>query len=211
MAFLTSENKTLPDGPRIIELNDEIINFIPEEVDGPFDTIQELKKSSTIYKNLKLSNPKRAQRIIDQKNIVKVVNSIIYPDDDSEYFNHIYNLMLHSSTGKVDRNGVLGIHLYNPDRVRILEITKPVNKQGIWEASIEVFCQNSNKWIKKANSTTFFPRSWNLQRLVLECKPAYEKRIRLTERKYIGLTQSGVSITMIFDNGRLKTIYPNYE
>ena len=63
LPFLVSNNKTLPDGPRVIELDEDHSFYILEGSEGPFDTIQELKSSSEIYKNLKLSNPKRAQRI----------------------------------------------------------------------------------------------------------------------------------------------------
>jgi hypothetical protein len=33
----------------------------------------------------------------------------------------------------------------------------------------------------------------------------------LSDRKYIGKTHSGIPVTLIFENGMLKSIYPNYE
>jgi len=208
---LPTEHKDLEDGPRIVELTVGHITHPPGQGDGPFDSLIELKKSSKIYNDLKISNPKRAQRIFEDQFIVKVDEIIFYPSDDSEYLRHIYRIMQHSSNGKVDRKGVLGIHLYNPDKIKIIEITKTKNGQGIWEAIIEVYNPNSGKWIKKDNPTTFFPENWNLQRLILECRRAFDERIKLTDSKYIGKTQTGIPVTLIFENEILKSIYPNYE
>jgi hypothetical protein len=207
---LPAEPQDLEDGERIVETNIGNFKLPSEKGEGPFNSLIELMKSSKIYNSLLKSNPKRAQRIIEDRFLVKA-EPVLYPEDGSEYLKHVYRIIQHANYGKIDRNGILGIHLYNPDKIKIIKIIKNKNLQGIWEAEIEVYNPNSKKWIKKAKPTTFFPENWNLQRLILECRRAFDERIEVTDTKYIGYTHSGIPVTLIFEDGVLKTIYPIYE
>lgn len=138
---LPAEHKDLEDGVRIVESSNGNIKHLPEKGEGPFNSLIELTKSSKIYNSLITSNPNRALRIIEERFIVKAERIIIYPSDGSEYLNHIYSIMQHSKNGKVDRKGVLGIHLFNSEKIKIIKITKPRNNNGIWEAIIKVYNQ----------------------------------------------------------------------
>jgi Bacterial EndoU nuclease len=208
---LSAEHKDIQDGTRIIEISYGNFIFQPEIGEGPFKSLTELTKSSKIYNSLRESNPKRARIIIKDRFIGKVSKTIAYPNDGSEYLNHIYRIMQHSKNGKVGRKNVLGIHLFDSAKIRIINITKPRNSYGIWEAIIEVYNPNSSKWIRKDNPTTFFPDGWDLQRLINECRKAYDEKVKLTEKKYTGKTISGIPVIFIIENDELSSIYPIYE
>jgi hypothetical protein len=206
-----SADHDLPSGPRILK-SAAFIPFIDENVEGPFNSIKELKLNSEIYKLLLQNNPKRAIKIFEEKYIHEFAEIVFYPENrNPNYADQIYSIMEHSKNGKVASKNVSGIHLYEDKKHRILEIINPKNDLGVWEAKIEVLNRN-NKWIPKEKPTTFFPESWTLQQLIVECEKAYNEKVKLSECVYMGYTKSGIPVKFIFDsNFDLKTIYPIYE
>jgi hypothetical protein len=120
--------------------------------------------------------------------------------------------MQHSKNGDISRKNVSGIHLFDSDKIRILKVINKENDNGIFSAEIEVLNKRTDKWIKKESVTTFFPISWNLQKLIIECFFAYKNRIKINETEYKGKTKSGISICFQYnDFGEFKTLYPIYE
>jgi len=208
---LPAEQQDLKDGARIIETYDIIFKPLPKSGEGPYESLKELITSSKIYSALLVNDPKRARKIIEDRFIVKKAKPIFYPDDGSEYSKFIYKIMQHSMSGRLDRKVVLGIHLFDPNKIKIIEVTKTKNNHGIWEAYIEVYNPNSGRWIKKGKPTTFFPVEWNLQRLIFECRKAFDEKVKISGKKYVGNTLSGIPVTFIFEDGELKSVYPNYE
>lgn len=208
--YLPSKIKDLPDGPRVIEQSVSNISFSHEVGEGPFNNLNEVKNSA-IYKDLTVKNPKRAIRIIVDKYIVKAKNIIIYPDNKSMYSRQIYKLMEHSQNGQISKKDISGIHLYNPQKIQIIKITKPKNSYGIWEAIIKVYNPNSNRWVRKVKPTTFFPDNWDLQKLVFECENAFNNKTSISDKKYHGITKSGIPVVMVLEDDNLKSIYPLYE
>jgi ATP-dependent Clp protease ATP-binding subunit ClpA len=98
--------------------------FVSDNFEGPFDTTKDIRKTSNIYKELLKSNPKRAEKIFEDKFIVRVENIIVFPDlKDDIFMNYIYKIMQHSLNGKMKSNDVTGIHLLT-DKVKIIEILK---------------------------------------------------------------------------------------
>jgi hypothetical protein len=209
---LPAESNDLPAGPRISRVSDKFKIKKMEETDGPFTDIPSLKKESKIYRELLRINPKRAEIIFKEKYIVEPERIILFPaNKNTPYAKNIYRLMQHSLNGSIYKKNVLGIHLLNPNRINIIEITKQENEKGIWEAKIEVLNTNSGKWIEKERAT-FFPRGWDLQKLIIECEVAFNNKRKVSETKYIGYTKENIPIVFIFSKeNELKTVYPLYE
>jgi hypothetical protein len=209
---LPSESKDLPDGARVAKVSDKFKIRKMEETDGPFTDIPTLKKESKIFRELLKINPKRAEIIFKEKYIVTPENIILFPaNQNTLYAKIIYRLMQHSQNGTVTKKNVLGIHLLNTNRIKIIEVTKEENEKGIWEAKIEVLNTNNGKWIAKERAT-FFPKGWNLQKLIIECEPAFNNKKRESKSKYIGYTKDNIPVVFIFsEENELKTVYPIYE
>ena len=208
---VVSDPQDIPEGARIFKMRVENLYFKFPEADGPYESLNELKRDSLIYKELKISNPKRAKLIIQEKLIRCLEQGIIWPDNNSEYQQNIYKILQHSTNGIVNRRGVLGIHFFDPKKIRIIELINPENEFGIFEAKIEVYNINSGKWIKKSQASTFFPKEWSLQRLINECYPAFMNKMKLTETKFVGKTYSGISVVFIYSGKVLKSIYPRCD
>lgn len=205
-----SEIKDLEPGPRIFETPDNIIKHPKGVGEGPYNSIKELKQQSEIFKKLEIQNPKRARKIQEERFIIQVARRVYVPKDGSEYTRLIYSLMQHSRNGTVNSKGVLGVHIFNEDRVRIILQTLPINKYGVWEAFVMVYNPRSKKWVTKSRASTFFPKSWDLQTLVDECRTAYDNRRQISELKSVGVTYSGIPVAFIIENGKLKSVYPLY-
>ncbi|MCW8898102.1 MAG: EndoU domain-containing protein [Flavobacteriales bacterium] len=200
----------LEPGSRIFETHDNIAKHPKGVGEGPYDSIKELKQQSEIFKHLEIQNPTRARKIQEDRFLIKTTRRVYVPLDGSEYLKQIYPLMQHSSNGTVNSKGVLGVHLFNKERVRVIQQTVPTNKYGIWEAFVMVYNPRSKRWMTKSRASTFFPTSWGLQELVDECRTAYENRKIISDRKSVGVTYSGIPVVFIIENGKLKSVYPMY-
>lgn len=211
--YLPSENQELIDGPRIVEMQNDKISFQENEVEGPYISIKELKKESKIFRELVIQNPKRSEKILKEEYIVKVKEIIMFPVGVNEDFRlKIYRIMQHSKNGKVNRSGVSGIHLFNPDKIKLLEILKIDQGTGIFEAEIEVLNERTGKFIKKQGKSSFFPTNWGLQTLILECYSAYINKKKIDQFTYQGTSSSGIDIEFVYDtNGTFKSVYPIFK
>lgn len=205
--YLPSEHQDMLDGERIVEIEKEH-PFVSDNFEGPFDTTKDIRKTSNIYKELLKSNPKRAEKIFEDKFIVRVENIIVFPDlKDDIFMNYIYKIMQHSLNGKMKSNDVTGIHLLT-DKVKIIEILKENQDVGTKECIIEVLNERTGKWIKKSESTSFFPFDWSLQKLIIECYLAYTNKVQINDYTFQGKTSQGIMLEFIIRNDQLKTVYP---
>jgi len=210
---LPSEKKDLPEGTRILKLPIKLNIFrFGESVEGPFNDCQTLKRNSNIYKELIVNEPKRAEKIFKDEYVVDANEFVLYrKDSNPAYEKCIFKIIQHCVNGRIIRNDVLGVHLFYTDRIRIIEIINPENSKGIWEAKIEVFNIMNNKWIPK-DRTTFFPRSWTLQQLIIECQIAFMNKIKISEKRYKGYTKNNIPVIFVLDEyNELLTVYPLYE
>jgi len=137
--YLPSEHQDMLDGPRIVELQSKAIKLQKEEGEGPYDSLEELKKDSSIYRQLIQENPRRAEKIASDQFLVKVENIILWTEGVDETFHKmVYRIMQHSSNGKVNRKEVSGIHLFDNNKIKILKLLNEDKTTGIFEAEIEV-------------------------------------------------------------------------
>ena len=205
------EQNDLKPGVRILEKSNPYFKHPKDVGEGAFNSLKELRAKSEILRKLEKDNPKRARRIFEDRFIIKAASQVFVPLDGSEYTKLIYPLMQHSSGGKVKGREVLGVHLFHPNRVKIVKKISHTNKLGIWQAYIMVYNRNSKKWIPKSRPSTFFPVNWTLQELVDECRMAYNNRKVLSDVKHIGATRKGIPVIFIIKNGKLKSVYPHYD
>ncbi|CDF78550.1 conserved hypothetical protein [Formosa agariphila KMM 3901] len=179
------------------------------EGEGPFNDLPTLKRKSTIYRNIVLRNPKRAEQICLEKNITEIKDLILTKKNSSVDLNFV-EIFEHCIKGQVKKGKVSGVHYYNSERVKILKLIKQNNKTGIWEAEIEFLDKKTNTWVKKEKSTTFFPRNWSMHQLFHECEFAVEHKQKVAGKKnvFISQTVSGIEVEIIIINDKMRSIYP---
>lgn len=212
--FLPSESQEMLDGARIASFdNPEFIISESDDINGPYTSLKELRTNSILYKNLLESDSKRAEKISLEKFIVKVEKLITFPADyNTDFEKIIYRIMQHSENGSIKGKDVRGIHIYNPRKIKILNMISNPNKLGIFKAEIEVLNERTNNWIKKESTTTFFPNDWDTYRLIHECYFAFVNRKKISETEYIGITELGIKVLFLYsESGEFKTVYPIYE
>ncbi len=183
------------------------INFTNGE--GPFDDLPTLKKNSKIYRDIQLKDPRRAQQICLEKNINEVID-FVFANDDLSVDVDFLNVLQHCTKGTVTKGKVSGVHFFDFSKVRILKIIERNKSNGIWKAEIEFYDEQSNKWVRKENPTTFFPINWNFHQLFHECLYAVNNKQKRIESNnvYESKTASGINVEIISINGKMKSIYP---
>ena len=176
---------------------------------GPYKSIRAIKRNSPIYKLLKTTNPKRAQQIVEEKNII-TSDKLIATPKGTEFKPEVVDGFIHATIGRIKRGDLTGIHFFDPEKVRILEITELNKKTNVFKARFEFYDVRTKKWIQKRESSTFFPKNWNLATLLMECKFAFDKinEKDLKNGKIKSSTESNIEVEMIIKNGTLKSLYP---
>lgn len=98
--------------------------------------------------------------------------------------------------------------------VRISEKSVP-DANGVYTAKVEMYHQdlkpiNGTGWKKKGSLSTFFPDSWNHEKVLIEISHAMENKMLVAgfANKYRGTTSNGITIEMFINNGILDTAYP---
>ena len=123
----------------------------------------------------------------------------------------------HIFHGEINQKGrAVGFHhrglIGHQRRARVVQITKPPNAQGLYEAEVEIYDPNRGRWIMKPTPSTFFPDSWSRTQVVNEIRGAFKNRIFTSGEKWRGISPSGLTIEGYLDNaGNINTAYPLYE
>lgn len=183
------------------------INF--EDGEGPYQSLRNLKRNSQIYKQLKQTNSKRAQQIVNEEHI-HVAAGMFSTPHDSSYEIEAIELFSHCTRGRVKNGTVTGVHFYDSHKVRITNILKEDVDTGVFEAEFEYYYPTSNKWIKKNSPSTFFPKTWLKGKLLQECQNAYNsiKESSPQNGKILSKTSEGIKVEIVFKEGNPKSIYP---
>jgi len=205
----TIQPNDLKAGERIFKMPFSFFENFAEDGEGPYLSLRSLKRNSSIFKALLQKNSKRAKQILEDKNIITVENYIYINGRDS-FSPKIIELFEHSTRGNVSKDKISGIHFFRNKQMRIVEIIKPENTLGIWKAKIEVFRNDKNEWFEK--TSTFFPLSWDLRKLLYECDYCYKTMIKDQSRVSVhkSVTTCGVPVEIIINNEKIKSIYPLY-
>lgn len=183
------------------------IEWNQDDLEGPFESINQLKKRSKKFKELARTDTRRVNQILEKKNIVTGNRYIMTGPDESCTFDFI-RLYSHSMRGEVKNKSLGGVHFYDNGRMKIKSLIKPPDQNRVWEAIVEV--QENGKWFEK--QSTFFPMDWSLTQLFHECKVAVSTMIPKDNSPYLhfGRTLTGVPVEIIVKDGKLKSIYPLY-
>ena len=176
---------------------------------GPYKSLRALKRYSPILASLKRVNSKRAQQIVLEKNIITTTKLIATPSG-TEFKREAVDSFIHATIGRIKNGDLTGIHFFDPERVRIIEILQTNNETNVFKATFEFLDNRTEKWISKKSSSTFFPRSWNIARLLMECKFAFDRleNDKLIDGKIKSITESNIEVEIIIRNGQLKSLYP---
>ncbi|WP_378185242.1 EndoU domain-containing protein [Aquimarina sp. W85] len=209
----TTDKQGLSSGPIITKVPNHLVHFFEQKIlnfkqgDGPFNSLRALKKNSVIFKNIASTNSKRAQKILKESNINEVKNFIATPKNQ-DYNPELIDLIDHCIRGRVSNGNITGVHFYDEDRVRILEITNKNIETGVWEAKFQYKHPFNHKWITKETESTFFPKNWNLTKLFQEVHFAYSEKVKFSNNKFRGITSQGIHIIFVYNNGKPKSVYP---
>jgi len=203
----TTNPEDLQRGVRIVCIKAEYILIKFERLDGPYDSIKQLKKESSIFKKLAKTNPSRVQKILEKKNIFNATKFILTEKNKSSKIDFIKTIQ-HSIKGEVRSKTIFGIHFFDNDKMKIKKMIEDCDNNGIWKALVEVYDMEQNKWFEK--ESTFFPRNWSLTQLFYECDFAYQNKEKCNEKQFIysAKTLSGIPVELVVKNNELKSIYP---
>ena len=117
----------------------------------------------------------------------------------NSFFNHVF----HGEINK--KRKAVGYHHESMMGGKIIEITDPPNKYGVYRAIVEIEGKN-----KKVPST-FFPSDWNRVQVTEAIIHAYNNRKVIKNNLYEGVLSNGMKIQMRLDTeNKIKTAYPIY-
>jgi hypothetical protein len=194
-------------GERIFAVPTSFPLFNFNEGEGPFFNLSYLIENSKIHQELKRVNPKRANKIIFDKYIVKIADLELNPEGTEFEWDYI-DVIQHARLGTVNKGKLTGIHFYDEKNVKIIKKIDS-NEKGVWSAIVEARDKNGN-WVRKDSITTFFPNHWDKTTSSKEILYAVEnkKQKKDSENIYISETFSGILVEIIIVNNKMKTIYP---
>jgi hypothetical protein len=199
-------------GPRIVWTSYRGYHFEFKDGEGPFRSLAELRKHSLIFKKLQKQNPQRSQKIYAKQFLIHSVEDVITTDKVQEDLEgNLYEMLNHTLSGKLKKTEAFGVHYFHPTHHKIIELTKAPTAKGVWEARIAVKNYQTSKWIQKTKASTFFPRDWDITTLGFKIHEAFMNKKQISETKYVGVTQCGISIAFIFEKSKIVSLYPLYE
>lgn len=181
--------------------------FTINGIEGPYFCLKHLQNDSKIF-----SKYKNINHITDEDKILTLTNTFKLKRDEKIKFDFV-KLLLHVSIGTYDNktNEVSGVHLISNNKINITKIIK-LYKNGTFEAEFEILNPYTTTTVKKELST-FFPETWDNQKLFEELKFALKdvKKLESSKSKYLGFSSCGMPILFIIVNDSLKTAYPYIE
>lgn len=107
-------------GERIFAVPTSFPLFNLTDGQGPFFSLRYLIENSKIYENLMLVNPKRANKIILDKYIVKVADLALHPKG-TEFERDYIDATQHARLGTISKQKLTGVHFYDVNKVKIIK------------------------------------------------------------------------------------------
>jgi hypothetical protein len=129
------------------------------------------------------------------KGLVNGVQNVVYKNLTDEVFATFGTTMprinwRHIFVGEIENNAPKGFHYIRSYPEKILKITIPPDKNGIFEA---IFLYNGKK-----KHSTFFPKDWNRAKINEKVKEAYNNIKQIQSSGIIGETSEGIRIQIWF-------------
>jgi hypothetical protein len=210
--IISTKQNDLSLGARIFCIDFRNIQPKDSNIEGPYNSIEQLKKESTIFKRLIKDDSNRAQRIFEEKNIIKIPlqNPILVPSNKN-YSKEFIWMFDHIFKGNIKSKQIFGIHFFEEERMRIKILLGKEDSNKIWKAIVEVYDYERKLWYEK--ESTFFPKDWTLTQLFNECDYAFLNKVKDDKFEFIYKSQTltGVPVEIIIKNNEVKSIYPIYN
>ncbi len=204
---IDSKNLNINNRPEIfsVDVNFPILKIQGSEVEGPFETLENLKRNSTIYS--RIENHKTRQSILKPLNIKEIKKITFVPFEHSYELNFI-KMFLHVWVGKISSKDVSGIHFYTAENTKILKILEINPTTKVYSALISSLNKEKNIWIEKSHPTNFFPDDCSVQILFKELDTAYNNKTEISDSIFIGRTSENIQVKFIIKIGNALTMYP---
>lgn len=208
--IVTTNPEDIERGVRILHVDSDGIILKYKNMDGPFESLSQLKKESLIYKKLAQTDTNRVQKILMERNIFKVKKHILTPVDKGVTKDFI-KAIEHSIRGNIKSKNIYGIHFFDSKKMKIKKIINNEDENSVWTAIVEIFDLERKEWFEK--QSTFFPLKWNLTKLFEECDYAFLNKVKDKNRQFVykSLTLSSVPVEIIIRDNKLKSIYPIHK
>ena len=122
----------------------------------------------------------------------------------------------HILDGNLNKRGEgAGGHYLRSDNVRVVEVTKGPDRNGVTQGMVEIRDPATGKWVAKKAETTFFPKDWTRRRVEMEIESAFANsttKYRGGQPYWQGTSSSGVKIEGYYKRpgGGAATAYPVY-
>ena len=140
---------------------------------------------------------------LDELNVGEVGGNTKDTKKVSIFSNSFFNHVFHGEINK--KRKAVGYHHESMMGGKIIEITDPPNKYGVYRAIVEIEGKN-----KKVPST-IFPSDWNRVQVTEAIIHAYNNRKVIKNNLYEGVLSNGMKIQMRLDTeNKIKTVYPIY-
>lgn len=207
--FLSGDS--LSNGSRIMKVS---LDKIP--LSKPYyQTLEGLTNFDAEYLELKKTNQQWSGTITKPENIINAKDFVITTNEgDENSLNAL--LLMHSISGNRERKHFTGIHhveLPIPSFIKEFTVTKPPDKNGVYETTFKIE-KGNGRVIPKEKPSTMFPTHWSVQQFYFECYHALQNKIGIegSNTHFKSETHSGVPVKIYFSNqGRFRTIYPIYS
>jgi len=178
----------------------------PNEGEGPFCSLYELKRRSFIFREIKLQ--KHKDKISKNKNIETLKEGLLTQAGTS-FEKAFFDSFTHITVGQISRKKLKGVHFYDPDKIQIVEKIEINKETGVWSAKIKKQNENTGEWIEKEEISNFFPEDWSVARTFWECNFAYENRQYESGKTNSSKTISGIKVKFLIDQeNKVITFYP---
>lgn len=173
-----------------------------ENSEGPYESIDFLKRNSTIFKNLFEKYGDKVNIIFEDRLIFTPVSHFQFPKNGFPLdFIEVYN---HTVLGDFNRTRSSGGHFYQENKIRIVE-QLAIDSKNVVRALIEIYNPETLLWVKKNEPTTLFPLSWTFQKYINEAYFCYNNM----DDKGFATTSCGIATKFLFDKkGGRKSFYP---
>lgn len=177
------------------------------DLNGPYNSISNLKKHSPIFKSILTENPKLANKLVEPKRVKRAIKPVLIPKGMSFPID-LKTFYEHCMCGTFKDGLYTGVHFYDKEAV-IIKRRYYTSFSGVMKADVLKYNYELKQWFLKTN-TNLFPYFWNETVLLLKLDHAFRWKFPLTGKKGLfgALTDCGIKVVFAYMNGKPKTVYP---
>jgi hypothetical protein len=177
--------------------------------EGPFLTLEHVEHSSIYYNLLELKNIERAKSLLLKKIMKRnpdFFNAYFTPD----YISQLSIILEHTFLGNMFKREFTGIH-FDHSNLKHEKGRFEQDNNGVFKQRVQIYSPIKGAWVSKYNSSTFWPKSWSIEKFIMEVAYSWSNKIAYGPNRKIGQTRDGINVIFYFNNDLLKTVYPVFE